>query len=70
MPTKPPRLPQSADPANLAAWGAPSPPQQDAQQSQYVLGAMLAASQDGCDCRACKLLRKVNSQMTDQLLED
>jgi len=46
-----------------------------AGSSQAVMGqavtvALLAAAQDGCDCRACQALRKAGGVMTDQFLEE
>jgi len=32
--------------------------------------AFFAASQDGCNCRACQLLRKALSAMIDQKLQE
>ena len=41
-----------------------------AVMGQAVTVALLAASQDGCDCRACQALRKAAGVMTDQFLEE
>jgi len=36
------------------------------QMGQAITVAMLAAAQDGCECRACRALRAVNEQMMDE----
>jgi len=37
---------------------------------QAITVAMLAAAQDGCNCRACRALRKVTDQMFDSFMPE
>jgi len=37
--------------------------------SPITAGAMFAALKDGCDCRACKVLRLMADQVADVLLK-
>lgn len=37
--------------------------------AQGLSVALFAAAQDNCDCRACQILKKVLSEMTDQYLK-
>ena len=39
------------------------------RQSQLMIGAVMAALRDGCDCRACRLLRRLSDSLIDALLE-
>ena len=41
-----------------------------AVMGQAVTVALLAAAQDGCNCRACQALRKAGSAMTDEFIEE
>ncbi len=38
--------------------------------TKNLIGAMLAAGSDGCDCTACKLLRKFGSSLSKSLLAE
>ena len=48
--------------------GAPPGPDQDL--SRRLMGAILFSAQKECDCRACKLLRKVLPQMSEGLMDE
>ncbi len=45
----------------------PTPPQVDGT-GQLFTAALLAAAQGQCECDVCKLLRKVGTQLTAQLI--
>ena len=45
----------------------PTPPQVDGT-GQLFTAALLIAAQGTCECEACKLLRKVGTQLTAQLI--
>ncbi len=38
--------------------------------SKYLIGAILAAGQDGCTCTACMLLKKAGCSLTKALLTE
>ena len=58
------RTPPMALPVGLPAGSS------QAVMGQAVTVALLAAAQDGCECRACQALRKAAGLMTDQFLEE
>ncbi|MCL5026636.1 MAG: hypothetical protein M1531_09120 [Chloroflexi bacterium] len=58
------RPPSAATP--FPSLGAPPPP--GPQAPQILTVAMLSAAQDGCQCDACKLLRRMVSQMKEDLI--
>lgn len=58
--------------AMLAGGGQSAPaagPIQKGPMGQHGLLAMIAAREDGCDCRACNLLRKVVDELFTALLK-
>ena len=42
----------------------------DQELSRRLMGAILFSAQKECDCRACKLLRKVLPQMSEGLMDE
>ena len=51
--------------------GIPSaPPSPDQGMAKYVTAALLEAAKGGCECKCCKLLRKVTESMSAELLEE
>lgn len=49
---------------------APPPDGAGGAGQQAMMAALLSAQGNGCDCRPCKLLRKVASGLGDSLLEE
>lgn len=47
-----------------------APPGPDQDLSRRLMGAILFSAQKECDCRACKLLRKVLPQMSEGLMDE
>ena len=42
----------------------------EADFGRYVTTALLVANQDGCDCRACRILRRLAGQMADGIIDE
>ena len=58
VPRVPPGMPSQLNP------GPPPNP-----MAQGISLAMFSAAQDNCNCRACQVLKKVLSEMTEQYLQ-
>lgn len=52
------------DLAHLPVGGA------DPAGSKWLIGAVLAAGQDGCECDCCKLLKKFGAAMSKAVLQE
>jgi hypothetical protein len=37
---------------------------------KYLITAVLAAGQDGCECPACKLLKKFGANLSQEMLKE
>ena len=64
MTTKGSRQPQTRGITPGTVPGMPANP-----VAQGISVALFAAAQDNCDCRACQVLKRVLSEMTDQYLK-
>ena len=38
--------------------------------TRWLIGAVLPAGKDGCECDSCKLLRKFGAAMSQQLIQE
>ena len=47
----------------------PAPGAEVLRQSQLMIAAVMAALRDSCDCRACRLLRRLSDSLINALLE-
>lgn len=64
MPGKQPTSTQMPDLSHLPIGGA------DQAGTKWLIGAVLAAGKDGCQCDSCKLLKKFGGAMSAALVKE
>ena len=42
----------------------------DESGAKWLIGAVLAAGKDGCQCDSCKLLKRFGSKLSEAMLEE